>query len=33
MNAMKIVGVVGDIRQYGPAREPSPEIYMAYASR
>jgi len=30
MNAMKIVGVVGDIRQYGPAREPSPEIYMAY---
>src|SRR6267143_654916 len=30
MNAMKIVGVVGDIRQYGPAREPSQEIYMAY---
>ncbi|PYU63466.1 MAG: hypothetical protein DMG55_00415 [Acidobacteria bacterium] len=30
MNPMKIVGVVGDIRQYGPAQEPSPEIYMAY---
>jgi predicted permease len=30
MNPMKIVGVVGDIRQYGPAREPSPEIYMVY---
>jgi putative ABC transport system permease protein len=30
MNPMKIVGVVGDIRQYGPAREPAPEIYMAY---
>jgi predicted permease len=30
LNPMKIVGVVGDIRQYGPAREPSPEIYMAY---
>ena len=30
MNPMKIVGLVGDIRQYGPAKEPSPEIYMAY---
>jgi predicted permease len=30
MNPMKIVGLVGDIRQYGPAREPSAEIYMAY---
>src|SRR5207253_9544751 len=30
MNPMKIVGIVGDIRQCGPAREPSPEIYMAY---
>ena len=30
MNPMKIVGVVGNIRQYGPAQEPSPEIYMAY---
>lgn len=27
---MKIVGVVGDIRQYGPAVEPSPEIIMPY---
>jgi putative ABC transport system permease protein len=30
MNPMKIVGVVGDIRQYGPARESSPELYMPY---
>jgi len=28
--AMKIVGVVGDIRQFGPAQPPSPEIYMPY---
>ncbi|MGA2430284.1 MAG: ABC transporter permease [Candidatus Acidiferrum sp.] len=28
MNPMKIVGIVGNIRQYGPARDPSPEIYM-----
>jgi len=27
---MKIVAVVGDIRQYGPAREPTPEVYMPY---
>ncbi len=30
MNAMTIVGIVGDIRQYGPANKPSPEIYMPY---
>jgi predicted permease len=30
MNAMKIVGIVGNTRQYGPALEPSPEIYMPY---
>jgi predicted permease len=27
---MTIVGVVGDLRQYGPAREPQPELYMPY---
>jgi predicted permease len=27
---MTIVGVVGDIRQYGPSKEPSPELYMPY---
>lgn len=30
LKPMKIVGVVGDIRQYGPAAEPSPEIVMPY---
>jgi predicted permease len=29
-NPMKIVGIVGNTRQYGPAREPSPEIFMPY---
>ncbi|HKE21099.1 MAG TPA: ABC transporter permease [Bryobacteraceae bacterium] len=28
--AMKIIGVVGDVHQFGPAREPLPECYMAY---
>jgi predicted permease len=27
---MTIVGVVGDIRQYGPARDAQPELYMPY---
>jgi len=30
MNPMKIVGVVGDIRQDGPAQPPHQEIYMPY---
>lgn len=28
--AMTIIGVVGDVRQFGPAREPQPECYMTY---
>jgi putative ABC transport system permease protein len=28
--AMTIIGVVGDVRQFGPAREPQPECYMPY---
>ena len=27
---MKIVGIAGDVRQYGPAKQPDPEIYMPY---
>jgi putative ABC transport system permease protein len=27
---MRIIGVVANIRQYGPGRPPSPQIYMAY---
>ena len=27
---MTIVGVVGDVRQSGPADEPKPECYMTY---
>jgi|HubBroStandDraft_1064217.scaffolds.fasta_scaffold00260_24 putative ABC transport system permease protein len=30
MKGMQIVGVVGNIRQYGPAVEPAPEILMPY---
>jgi putative ABC transport system permease protein len=30
MKSMKIVGVIGDVRQLGPAQMPWPEIYMAY---
>jgi putative ABC transport system permease protein len=30
LNPMKIVGVVGDIRQEGPAKPPQQEIYMPY---
>jgi putative ABC transport system permease protein len=30
LKPMRIVGVVGNVRQYGPARESIPEIYMPY---
>jgi predicted permease len=30
LNGMKIIGVVGDVRQSGPALDPQPEIYMPY---
>jgi predicted permease len=30
LSPMRIVGVVGDVHQYGPASPPSAEIYMAY---
>jgi predicted permease len=30
LDAMTIVGVVGDVRQYGPAVEPQAEVYMPY---
>jgi predicted permease len=30
LKPMKIVGIVGDVRQWGPARKPDAEIYMPY---
>jgi predicted permease len=29
-NPMRIIGIAGDVRQYGPATPPRPEIYMPY---
>ena len=31
LEGMTIIGVVGDVRQLGPEREPLPECYMSYA--
>lgn len=31
LKPMKIVGIVGDVRQWGPAQKPDAEIYMPYA--
>lgn len=30
LKPMKIIGIVGDVRQYGPTQKPDPEIYMPY---
>jgi ABC-type antimicrobial peptide transport system permease subunit len=30
LEPMTIIGVTGDVRQYGPARAPQPEVYMPY---
>lgn len=30
LDPMTIIGVAGDVRQYGPGREPQPEVYMPY---
>src|SRR5207244_7296448 len=30
INPIKILALLGDIRQYAPAQQPSPKLYMAY---
>jgi putative ABC transport system permease protein len=30
LDPMTIIGVVGDVRQYGPDREPQPEVYLPF---